>query len=477
MCEDSTQVSHCVYLANTGLSIWWVDDCFTNRTDDGGYLPIEAITSNAVDPIIHGNSGDIYEMLLRLTREEGLSFHLCSFEYARTHWETLNSVNHIALIDIGYEGQQEGATYGINFLQEMSSSMPLLASVAFLTIDAKRVTDWIISTGNWLPRMPFPIQKSRAALLEVMERPPEQEVKALISYFKRQQPVSASEWRIETWQALRRATQRICDELGQADIGHGFWAHHLPHGGQVWTDDSYHNLIDLWTRHLRDQLKMISPAVAAFPEHCWKRSSSSLEREQIPGWDMPPIRALAQFDKYGCDLTAVLNIVGDELRRRPGINLNIFFHPRIQLEHDYLWFNACALARGLSILANSFSDEVLKAQHSSQHHESLPNLQYKGHVFWQITESLEEVSLGLSIKVHQTFVGWAGPGKKESPCLVTQLFPFPELRAARGSVRKAYDLLCRTGASIEIHVDGSLMVQIPARATNDGFWEVNSSCP
>ena len=187
MSEDLTKVSHCVSSINADFFLWWVDDCFTNRTQDGGYLPIEDVKKGLVKPQTHGNSGDIYEMLLNLTQEERIDFCVCSFEYAQANWKTkLNCRNNVVLIDIGYEGQTNADTFGLNLLLEMVQDDLLTASVVFLTVDAQRVTDWIIATGNWLPTMSVPLEKSRIAPSERVAKTPEKEIRALVRSFKQQ---------------------------------------------------------------------------------------------------------------------------------------------------------------------------------------------------------------------------------------------------------------------------------------------------
>ncbi|MFQ6113619.1 MAG: hypothetical protein ACE5NG_05960, partial [bacterium] len=394
MNEVLSQVSHRVHSTDTNLSIWWVDDCFTNDTKDGGYLPIATVREGKVSMIrSKNNSTYIYEMLLEIAQDEHLNFFVCSFEYAETNWEELNNSKNIVLIDIGYEGKEPEVelTYGINFFLEMTKNRPLYASVAFLTIDAQRVTNWIIKTGNWLPSMPFPIAKTRQAPdpEDELKRPPEQEVRAFVRYFKAHQPKRASEWSFETWRALRNKAKDICYELGNSGIGHSKWAHHLPFGGHYWTNPGDKNKVEPFTKRLRNELEMVSPDVEKLPDHYWE----AVKTEDIPGWDRPPIRALAQFDGDGKDLTAMLHLLQQDINLRPEIQLNILFPPRGQteypLKHDFLWFNACALARGLYTLAESFAHEVAKRNAGQQAVEGFPKWHWRGRIFWHLTESLE----------------------------------------------------------------------------------------
>jgi hypothetical protein len=181
--EQFSHISHCVYQTYNNLALWWIDDCFNNPTQDGGYLPISVIKQKRVKPNLYGNSGDIYEMLERITQEENISFYVCSFEYAQENWSKLNSYNNLLLIDIGYEGQVEEDVYGLDFMLQMSQQSSILATFTFFTIDPSRVTQWIISRGQWLPHLSIPISKSRQSLTDSFAMLPEPEIRSLIRCF------------------------------------------------------------------------------------------------------------------------------------------------------------------------------------------------------------------------------------------------------------------------------------------------------
>jgi len=73
---ELNQVSHYVHQTDSALSIWWVDDCFTNTQvtqAEGGFLPIESVREKRVDSARHHNSGWIYETLLKIAQEEKLN--------------------------------------------------------------------------------------------------------------------------------------------------------------------------------------------------------------------------------------------------------------------------------------------------------------------------------------------------------------------------------------------------------------------
>lgn len=477
--EDLNQVLHCVHQTDSALSIWWVDDCFTNtqiNPIDGGFLPIEAVREKMVHPNKHHNSGWIYEKLLKIAQEEKLNFYVCSFEYAEANWEQkLNSPRNVVLLDIGYQGKgPEEDTYGVSLFFRLTNEYPLRATVTFLTVLWQRVTEWIRRNQTWLPGMPFPIVK------EIQGRLPEQEILALVQYFKAHQPKRASEWSLETWRVLRKKAREVCSKLGENGVGHSEWAHHLPCGGSLWSNPGDSKNIKPFTQSLRAGLKTISPDVEKLPDHCWE----NIPNEDIPGWDRPPIRALAQIDGMGKDLTAILYMLEQDIHSISGIKLSILFPPREReeeypLKHDFLWFNGCALANGLHTLAKSFAHEVWKVNDGQPEGPDFPNWQWTGRIFWHVGESFEDETLGLHIQIHQDLTGWNRQRDKERPSFVTKPFPLPAPSEAKKKVHDAYELFRQAGADIQHQSDGSLFVRIPARkiprnpsVPNDVIWEV-----
>jgi len=471
MTKPLNEVSHCVYNENgSSLSIWWVDDCFTNRSvaeADGGFLPFEDVKNDKVDEAL-GSSAFLYQMFYTIATAQHLSFHICSFEYAEVNWGThLNSSRNLVLLDIQYQGKgPQEEKYGIDLFYRWSQH-PVLAMVAFLTIQPNRVAEWVNDTGTtglWLANVPPTITKFRDG------KPPDAQVRKLVSEFKKQQPQMASELEVETWNRLRKKAREVCVELGRCGdertrINHGEWAHHLPCGGQKW-DSVEDDRIRRFTATLRDKLESISPAVEHWPDHCWDDNSAD-------SWDKPPVRALAQVDSEGKDLSTLLYLLRNDIRSVPLIKLNALFAPsgdnrgQYPLRRDYMWFNACALARGLLLLAKGFSHIVSKIRDANgtiaEEYRMFQGVECRGRVFWYITESLSNGEPGLRVQIHQDLFG--RPQRTEKRPLIISPFDLPSPNIAEKTVATAYRYFYNAGASdpISWHSDGSVVVWIPAK--------------
>ena len=463
MSEKLNQASHCVHEENTGLSIWWVDDCFTNErvANDkaGGFLPIEDVRHGQVNPAVHLYSGHNYNMLLKIAEEEKVSFYVCSFEYAQANWGgILNKPTNLLLIDIGYEGKHEGQTYGIDFYLRMIEKAQLHALLVFLTVDILRVSKWISTHAHELPYkqilspcFPFPLQKMRDDSNGI-PGPPEKEVKGFVRMLKNLQETPATKWELGIWKALRKKALAACKKLADAeDITHPFWAHHLPHGGDAWSDEER---VERLTNYLCDELNSVLP-VMKLPRHRWESEDSTKY-----GWQRPSIRALSQFDSNGKDLTAIFQMIWKKAANISNImDINILFLPGYQLTHDYLWFNACALAQGLYELAESFAQEVKKQKHNDKPWD------WRGHISWLISETTENEKLGLHVQIYQTFIAWNREDKKH-PCLLTKRCRLPQISTEQGSVLSVYNFFRRAGVNFNIESDGSLNPSLSVLQTN-----------
>jgi hypothetical protein len=231
----------------------------------------------------------------------------------------------------------------------------------------------------------------------------------------------------------------------------------------------------------------IVPEVATFPKYGW----DSDIRDGIPGWERPPIRALAQTTNPGRDLTVAFYLASKDVREisgEPKIHFASSLSVRqYSIKRDYLWFNASALMRGLYRLAHSFRHEIIKAQAGNKDDSwgSLPEYFLEGdsnrvqctggRIFWDISEFDEGEKRGLRIRVTQYLLGWAVaagmgfPGNEESPCLITHKHRFPEEEIATKKVISAYEYFGRSGASINVD-DGTLVLEVRANDV-DGVWE------
>jgi hypothetical protein len=278
----------------------------------------------------------------------------------------------------------------------------------------------------------------------------------------------ASTWELDTWKRVRKESLRICRKLGNpSEVGHKYWAHHLPYGGDgyLWTDkDKVHE----WTKALKEGLTKVAPEIDAFPDHGWQYETEG----GVQGWDKPPLRAIAQFDSPGKDLSAAIYLIKKDVRRIALSDTKIRFASSLTmqpetLKHDYLWFNVSALAKGLFTLGQSFRGEVNKVVEGTRTLDDLPVPCYGGRIFWSISEVTEGENCGLSIDVHQYLIGWSVEAELQQwPCFMRAKYALPQPRDAAKAVQEAYDYIERCGAQLAVN-DGTLNIRIKAKVVQD----------
>lgn len=470
--DDNVGVVHTAYQQEgTKLSIWWVDDCFTNKEIKFGYLPIEHVRKGHVSTDSSGNSARIYNLLVKITKEERLNFCICSFEYFEANWHKLNSTSNILLLDIGYEGKGDNEdTYGIDLFYslvkaEHGAIREILAKVAFLTIQPGKIEEWTLKNDIWFYNMPQPIRKAKANQLQGNPLP-EKELKALISYFKESQPKEASQWALDNWRELRNKARDTHQNLIKDQVmDNDDWCHHLPCGGHPSSDSDF---IATATKRLRDAISEILPAASHLPDHCWKQ-----KQEGLPGWELPPIRALGQIDRAGKDLSVVIFLLEKAVRESlHRIELNIQYHlgkstsPQLYpFEHDYLWFNASALARGLYELAHGFHqivDDLICKKNNTMN--DFYGLECKGRIFWKFGESFESGREGFFVEIHQDIISWHESSENNRANLTIKSYPIPPYGNNNKFDVKYYGYFKEAGViANEIRNDqGNVTIFIPA---------------
>jgi hypothetical protein len=287
------------------------------------------------------------------------------------------------------------------------------------------------------------------------------------------------------WRKLRRAaamTCRLIDEESRLHPGAStdgwMWAHHLPNGGKWWGTAIPGERQRIWTDQLREACRSVASEADGFPDYAWEMETAN----EIHGWDRPPIRALAQFDKDGEDLSAALYLLKNEVGELFKNSVTILFASTLSenpksLSEDYLWFNVSALAKGLFTLAQTFRDEVDEAiKNEGSRGLRLPCI--GGHLFWHITEVDGGEDRGLRIRVHQHLLGWNKDKDKGVPCFEKLAYPFPSEVGATGQVEVAYNCLRLSGATIDVQ-GKTLLLTVRAAEVRDKvnpnlvYWEVS----
>jgi len=162
------------------------------------------------------------------------------------------------------------------------------------------------------------------------------------------------------WVSLRSQLASVCQQVRFEKHGQGGGtsggdvskvnpdiAHHFEGGGSEdkWTQD---NLGSRFREAAGKCLRSLSvdKSLSFRPQLLgdWRWSAS-----RDGGWGYPPLRALAQFDSGGHDLTIFFNLLRRYLEtegQRFAIDVLICF-PAYRFKNDYLWFNAPALGEGI----------------------------------------------------------------------------------------------------------------------------------
>jgi len=270
----------------------------------------------------------------------------------------------------------------------------------------------------------------------------------------------ASLWRYEEWRELRSESSRVCKNFAPKGKAHKFSAHHLTHGGYDKKEVvQQENLIGQLRKRL---LGTGVSGIRRLPDDTWLEVDS-VER----AWDRPPVRAIAQFDDGGKDLTAILNLVERDVRRKyNNFNLNIKLINE-NLKHDYLWFNASALAMGLFKLSKSFFGEV---KDFSINNPNRKLIQLNSN--WLIEEKRKGDRTGFRLEVNQSYV--VESDAPSDPQFRREYYKIPRKEETEGEVRKAYKFFENTGGEVERKDNGSLVVKVFSQCDEHPFvWRLD----
>ena len=382
------------------------------------------------------------------------------------------------LIDVffGYDVSDERSAFGVNVLNYLK---PLFAGAQFAYLNTAGAPEELMDPDCPITSIP----KNQVA--QEFRRVPSTLPKILLEYLDVDSQPTASTIDAQRWRRLRRKAAGACrliDEEAKlhskADAGGWMWAHHLPLGGKWWGTAIPDEKQSLWTAQLRVACRSVAPAAGAFPDYAWEMDVNN----GVHGWERPPIRALAQFDTDGEDMSAALYLLKNEVGELFKNSVTILFASTLSedsnsLSRDYLWFNVSALAKGLFTLARTFRDEVDEAiKNGGSKGLRLPGI--GGHLFWRITEVNGGEDRGLSIRVHQHLIGWNKDKHKDAPNFQRLAYPFPSERQARGQVAEAYHYFRLSGAKIDVQ-GTTLMLTLRATEVCDEvnpnlvYWEVS----
>lgn len=365
------------YKEGCKLSMWWIDDCFTNSDlvgeVDNVYMPFNHIQNGLVlddkgkPKSDYGQSGIVYSLLCSMADHYQLNLHLASFETAKERWNTINSKSCLVLVDIGYEDFPENCwdgdsfspgTFGIDFVMSQLGDVEPRATIVFLTIDPERVYSWIGDRGKWLPGMSYPVRK----IVKDIDRPrpPERELHALIEYFRARQPRRVSDLNKDQYAELRRGMWEHClalkDDSKYPHISSEFFVHHMTDGGNE--QPSKYNV------HISEFFKFCIDGGSGLPLNLPEFTWEECAKKEPYSFDRPPVRALAQFDDWSKDITKCFKCLKAEIEHMSS-NKFTFSLAVEKISSDYPWCNISALGYALFCLAKGFEGEVSRYQCTS----------------------------------------------------------------------------------------------------------------
>jgi hypothetical protein len=436
------------------LSIWWIDDCFTNANLDddtgGGYMPMVEIINRNVScdkdnpSQAYYHNGRVFAMLCTIAKSENMNFYCSSFENAMVNWPEINREKCMVLVDIGYEGFCNKTwnsnrffedTFGVDFVQDQLGGAQSKAMIVFLTIDPERVMGWVRKHKKWVPGMSPAIRKIIRG-----EPPfiPDVEIGALINHFKSRQPRRVSDLSKIQYQKLRNALYNCCVEVYQREeLTSPLFTHHMTDGG-TGEPEKYNSYInELAKLCINDETGLL----LNLPEFRW----SEVNAEDPFSFDRPPVRALAQFDKEGKDLSKFLKSLTGEIENMDGDSF-AFQLITPTLEANYLWFNASAFGYALFKLASGFKDEIGKLACTAD-----------STFVVRVFENINGNSIKFMADVTQILYPKVG---------ALRFLPIPKSKSSTGKVKQSYETLHKAGFAASPK-NGSLWISVKGKRIDE----------
>ena len=458
MSEDIEYSNVCVQMceAETNVELWWIDDCFTHEGSTGDKIPyrqIEAHGRNYLDRV--GNVAEVNHNVAQILIEScqnRANLFFCSFEYAEENFKRINGRGNGVLLDVQHIGK--GEFYGFDMYRRKIAERigEPDAVFSFLTSYPRRIVD----ADDWLPQVPFPINKTpdQSALASRID--------AFIDHVRETAPRRSSVLDAANWAEMRTVALRTSEEKRPEGP---LFVHHVPCGGANEGSQTYRDLHDAVFKRVAEKF----PFTYRFPEYCWSQKMSDIEI-----WDQPPQRSLIQFDKYGRDLSSIFHFLSSDLSALADVKSGIHVP---NMEVDYLWFNAPALARSLFKLANSFSDKIERITSSPSDDADEPDDTETQRVVGTFSVAVREWKnenhfQGLAVEVYlgkhiQGFDDTIHTHKP--PQFDTVSFPMKEESKTVSESHAVLEEKC--GADVQVN-DNCLQIRIPSRRMENEDFEL-----
>jgi len=255
--------------------------------------------------------------------------------------------------------------------------------------------------------------------------------KQLAEWFCQYGTGKLSDYDSKQWNKLRGEAWDLCVDVmnDYKLIGHPLFAHHLDSGGESWTEEEYKTVGRAVTGKIKGQMSHDFSEINYLPDHRWYSRTSI---GGVEPWERPPLRALIQFDNWGCDITSAFEVAEGALKLE-SVSLTIEYHEG-GISGDYLWFNVSSIISGLSALAIGFTGKVRE--------EAGKN---RGKLVWSLEEKTEDKSFKISVEQQ----------------INSKAIPLPELDSASNKVAAAYNRMKSAGAELSVE-KGVLLVKLTA---------------
>lgn len=453
--EEATQMLEILSFSQQP-HVWWIDDCFTSKqSNDPEHLPFECI--NDID--LFNSIQDVQSAICLRTIKNAcekfkLGFSICSFEFAEKEWNNLlNKERTFIFLDQAYG---KNTHYGTEFYKRYSfRGLQFYPDMSFLTSAAELVRDELI---KYLGEARFKSLKLKICAKPTSSLTNDDSSNKISSYLK----IFSEEYKtltfisdlpVEQWIRLRTELEKISSTGNNSP-------HHLPYGGDLpVSKDKCEEIIEL----IKESLSNYN--FDSCPNYQWSYPNIN-----------PPLRALAQFDSVARDLMAAFFLVEHELVEHPksieitsSIRKTIHFNIIINnsLVHDYLWFNASLLLKGLTGIYNNLPGAIqslLEGKNPNTFQQSVSRQKpYEIRVLCIINEKLES-DKGLRISFHQyrecqTIA--KDEYQEDLPAYWRATIPVPTREEARKKIKEAYSLIERAGGKISV-TNGILQIDIEA---------------
>lgn len=449
--EDYSDVCSHVCSATSDIEIWWVDDCFTHASkDEDDRVLLDWVEEHGLDyfesdsPSVNPNRR-VARKLIEIC-ENTVNLYFCSFEFAEDNFDRIDRKENGVLLDFNHLGR--GEAFGLNLYRRkviQRKGRPS-ALFSFLTVIPERIIDF----DNWLPQVPFPIEKNSSRYPHQLE--------SFVEHVREMAPRRSSVIDAEDWAEMRTVALRASEEERPNGL---FSEHHVPCGGADEITQAAMDFHDDVFERVAEQF----PFTYRFPEYCWNKKMSD-----IRVWDQPPQRSLIQFDDKGRDLSILLHLLSADLMTLRDVNSSVHVPP---LEEDYLWFNAPALAHSLFKLAQGFSDKLagISSTRSAGDGESGETEKNRSiGTFsvdvWEVKNEGRFQNLAIEVCQGKLIQGFQDNSIDTTNAHRSAQFDavsLPTREEAVGAVRESYTMLEeKCGADIGVN-DDCLQVAIPAK--------------